>query len=72
MHFDERVVTGEKPKGRQGFASMSPERRRAIASMGGHAAHAEGVAHVWDSAAARIAGSKGGKNRWKNRPKTAA
>ena len=72
MHFDERVVTGEKPKSKQGFASMSPERRKAIAAMGGAAANAQGVAHKWDALSARAAGSKGGKNRWKNHPKTAA
>jgi uncharacterized protein len=44
-----------------GFAAMTPERRREISSKGGKAAHAKGVAHVWDSGAAAAAGSKGGK-----------
>ena len=30
----------------RGFASMDPEKQRAIAAQGGRAAHAQGVAHV--------------------------
>lgn len=40
---------------------MTPERRKEIASMGGRAAHAKGVAHVWTQKEAQIAGKKGGK-----------
>ncbi|MCU0647943.1 MAG: KGG domain-containing protein [Gemmatimonadaceae bacterium] len=47
-------------KSRRGFASMSPERQREIASRGGRAAHAKGTAHQWDAEAARKAGHKGG------------
>lgn len=47
-------------KGRRGFASMDPEKRRKICSMGGRAAHARGTAHTWTSAEARAAGKKGG------------
>lgn len=72
MHFDERVVTGEKPKGKQGFASMAPERVKEIASMGGRRAAKLGINHRWTSAEAREAGRKGGKNRWKNATKPAA
>lgn len=46
--------------GKQGFASMTPEQRRAIASRGGKAAHEKGVAHQWNSAEASVAGRKGG------------
>lgn len=44
-----------KPKGKQGFASMSPERRREIASSGGKSAHAKGVAHQYTSETGRAA-----------------
>ncbi|MEZ5421158.1 MAG: KGG domain-containing protein [Vicinamibacterales bacterium] len=50
----------EKPKARRGFASMSPEKQREIASKGGRAAHAKGTAHEWSSNEARDAGRKGG------------
>lgn len=43
-----------------GFAKMSLEERRKIASIGGKAAHAQGTAHEWTSAEAREAGRKGG------------
>jgi general stress protein YciG len=49
-----------RPKRRQGFATMTPERQRVLASRGGLAAHRRGTAHEWDSAAAREAGRKGG------------
>lgn len=50
----------EKPKARRGFASMSAEKQREIASKGGRAAHAKGTAHEWSSGEARDAGRKGG------------
>jgi len=46
---------------RRGFASMDPEKRRRIASMGGRAAHANGKAHEFTSEEAREAGRKGGR-----------
>lgn len=48
-------------KERRGFASMSPEKQREIASKGGRAAHAKGTAHEWTSEEARVAGRKGGQ-----------
>ena len=48
-------------KERRGFASMSPEKQREIASKGGRAAHAKGTAHEWTSEDARVAGRKGGQ-----------
>jgi general stress protein YciG len=48
-------------KSRRGFASMDPEKRRAIASKGGKAAHAQGSAHEFTPEEARIAGRKGGE-----------
>jgi uncharacterized protein len=47
-------------KERRGFASMSPEKQREIASKGGRAAHLKGTAHEWTSEEARSAGRKGG------------
>jgi uncharacterized protein len=55
-----RNVTGER-KERRGFASMSPEKQREIASKGGRAAHQKGTAHEWTSEEARSAGRKGGQ-----------
>lgn len=51
----------EQQKSRRGFAAMSPERQREIASQGGRAAHQQGVAHEWSSDEARAAGKKGGQ-----------
>jgi len=48
-------------KVQRGFALMSPQKRRAIARMGGKASHALGRAHKWDYQAASDAGKKGGK-----------
>lgn len=44
----------------RGFASMDKEKQREIASKGGKAAHAKGVAHEWTSDEAAEAGKKGG------------
>ena len=52
--------TGER-KERRGFASMTPEKQREIASKGGRAAHQKGTAHEWTSEEARSAGRKGGQ-----------
>src|SRR5262245_29377217 len=54
------VSTGER-KERRGFASMSPEKQREIASKGGRAAHEKGTAHEWTADEARSAGRKGGQ-----------
>jgi general stress protein YciG len=50
----------ESRKNRRGFASMTAEKQREIASKGGRAAHAKGTAHEWSSDEARQAGRKGG------------
>lgn len=47
----------------RGFASMSKDKQREIASRGGKAAHAKGTAHEFTSEEARIAGKKGGQMR---------
>ena len=57
------AAEGDQPvrrKERRGFASMSPENLREIASKGGRAAHTKGTAHEWTSEEARSAGRKGG------------
>ena len=48
-------------KERRGFASMSPEKQREIASKGGRAAHEKGTAHEWTADEARSAGRRGGQ-----------
>ena len=58
------MMKGREPgerKERRGFASMSPEKQREIASKGGRAAHQKGTAHEWTSEEARSAGRKGGQ-----------
>ena len=57
---DWNVNTGNQ-KERRGFASMSPEKQREIASKGGRAAHEKGTAHEWSADEARSAGRKGGQ-----------
>jgi len=52
--------SGER-KERRGFASMSREKQREIASKGGRAAHEKGTAHEWTADEARSAGRKGGQ-----------
>lgn len=46
---------------KRGFAAMSPEKQREIASKGGQAAHRKGTAHEFSSEEAREAGRLGGK-----------
>lgn len=46
------------PRAKRGFAAMSPERQRQIASLGGRAAHQSGHAHEFTSEEARVAGKK--------------
>lgn len=48
-------------KERRGFASMTAEKQREIASKGGRAAHEKGTAHEWTPDEARAAGRKGGQ-----------
>lgn len=60
VHAGGRVVDTER-KERRGFASMSPEKQREIASKGGRAAHERGTAHEWTADEARSAGRRGGQ-----------
>lgn len=53
------IPTSSEPTRRlRGFAAMSPEKKKEIASMGGRAAHACGRAHQFSSEEARAAGKK--------------
>jgi general stress protein YciG len=52
-------MTNPEVKKRRGFASMTSEKQREIASKGGRAAHIKGTAHEWTADEARSAGRKG-------------
>ena len=56
-----------KEPSQRGFASMDPEKQKAIASKGGRAAHAQGSAHEFTEEEARNAGRKGGQSVSRNR-----
>jgi general stress protein YciG len=58
--FESMMNETPRRKERRGFASMSPEKQKEIASKGGRAAHQKGTAHRWSSDEARAAGRKGG------------
>ena len=57
----------EKAKSRRGFASMDPEKQKAIASKGGKRSHELGRAHKFTPEEARIAGKVGGDRISKDR-----
>lgn len=59
MGMDNTTPTQEKKN--RGFRMMDPEVRRRIASAGGRAAHARGVAHEFTPAEAKAAGRRGGQ-----------
>src|SRR6266545_629348 len=59
-YMEDGTVNTER-KERRGFASMSAEKQREIASKGGRAAHEKGTAHEWTADEARSAGRKGGQ-----------
>jgi hypothetical protein len=61
-----------KKKARRGFAAMSAEKQREIASLGGKAAHAKGTAHEFSPEEARAAGRKGGQAAQRARQAAAA
>jgi general stress protein YciG len=55
------AIATDEPKKNRGFASMTPDRQREIASNGGKAAHAGGRAHRFTIEEARCAGRKAGE-----------
>ena len=62
--------TMPRKKARRGFAAMSPEKQKEIASLGGKAAHAKGTAHEFSPEEAREAGRKGGQAAQRVRQQT--
>lgn len=67
MNDQQDMSNSNGRKSNRGFAAMSPERQKQIASEGGRAAHKLGVAHEWNSDEARKAGKKGGQIVSQNR-----
>jgi general stress protein YciG len=64
-HFYNSTMEPQKitdaPKSKKGFASMTPEKRREIASLGGKKAQELGTGHRFTSEEAARAGQLGGK-----------
>lgn len=58
----------DKPKSKRGFASMSPERRREIAAMGGAAVAPENRSFSKDRTLASEGGRKGGSASKRTKP----
>lgn len=56
-------MTNLKKRSKRGFAGMSAEKQRLIASMGGKMAQQLGTAHRFTVEEARIAGRRGGRIR---------
>lgn len=52
---------------KRGFAAMDPDKQKAIARLGGRAAHEKGTAHEFTPDEAREAGKKGGESVSRNR-----
>jgi general stress protein YciG len=61
MMHEQGETKDTPPPTRRGFAAMSAERQREIASKGGRAAHSKGTAHHFSPDEARVAGRKGGQ-----------
>lgn len=53
---------------KRGFAALTPEQRKVIATMGGRASVAKGTAHRWTSEEAKLWGRKGGSQPKRKRP----
>ncbi len=70
LHATKRPARRIGEKSRRGFAAMSPEQQRRIASEGGRASHESGRGHRFSTEEAREAGRKGGKisRRGKQKP----
>ncbi len=70
---DEEPNNAETPATRKiGFAALSPERRKEIASEGGRQAHAAGLANKFTTETAREAGKLGGAKTGADRARMAA
>ena len=66
------TIDTDAPKSNRGFASMDTSKQREIASKGGKAAHAQGLAHKFSVEEARSAGRKGGETVSRDRGHMAA
>jgi general stress protein YciG len=66
----EKPAEAPRKKARRGFAAMSAEKQKEIASLGGKAAHAKGTAHEFSPEEAREAGRKGGQAAQRVRQQT--
>ncbi len=66
----DKPAEAPRKKARRGFAAMSAEKQREIASLGGKAAHAKGTAHEFSPEEAREAGRKGGQAAQRARQQT--
>lgn len=70
------MATQNRGTSNRGFASMDPEKQRAIASKGGKASHARGTAHEFTSEEASRAGRKahaqGNAHEWTSEEARAA
>ncbi len=53
-------MSDDTQKPLRGFAKLSPEQRREIATKGGQAAQRKGTGHRWDRTSAAAAGRIGG------------
>ena len=60
MALIDEWYTKPRGRGKKGFASMTPERIREIAALGGRRAHEKGTAHRFTPDEAREAGKIGG------------
>jgi general stress protein YciG len=60
-------MAGTGTKGKQGFASMDPEKHGEIARRGGETMHRLGKAHIFTQEEGRAAGRKGQANSRKRR-----
>jgi uncharacterized protein len=67
VSYEEEISMTRSSKPLRGFAAMDPMRQRQLASKGGQAAHANGLAHQFTADEARAAGRKGGQAVSKSR-----
>lgn len=61
--MEEQTQPQPQPTKARGFNSMTPERRRELASAGGKAVALKGTGHHWTPEAARAASLKSHENR---------
>lgn len=57
------AIESSEKRAKRGFAAMSPEKQREIASRGGRAVQESGKAHRFTAEEAKAAGRLGGRRR---------